>query len=144
MSKDSTIGTPSLSIGLWFRMATEQLHGTVEEQADQLYGMAEEAMEEGRFTGAVRYFAEIERALPGYRDVPQRLASARRARNEQRFSLFGSLLGAMLLIVLARILNASSEWVFLAAGAIGLILGFVLSQLIYSLTAGRSGATADE
>jgi len=37
-------------------MPTKKLEGTVEEQAAQLYEMAAEAMAEGRYTGALRYY----------------------------------------------------------------------------------------
>lgn len=117
-------------------MAKIELHGTVEEQAAQLYDLAEEAMEEGRYTAAYRYYQEIERAVPGFRDVPKRLAAARYAKREQRFLLWGSLIGAMLLVILARVLGAENELVFLGAGVAGLGLGFVASQLLFPRIAG--------
>ena len=61
------------------------LQGPVEEQAAEIYDMALKAMEEGRYSGAYRYFQEIERAVPGFRDVPERLRQADYARHEQRF-----------------------------------------------------------
>ena len=111
-------------------MPTLKLYGTLEEQASQLYDMAAEAMQEGRYAAAYRYLREIERALPGFRDVPERLAQANYARREQRFLAMGSMAGAIVLIIVARLLNARSEWLFLAAAVLGLAVGFFLSLLL--------------
>jgi hypothetical protein len=116
----------------------QRLEGTVEEQAAQIYDLATEAMQEGRYTAAYRYYLEIERALPGFRDVPQRLAQANYARKEQRSLLMGSLAGAMLLIVLARLLGNSNELIFLGAAVLGLAVGFVLTLVLYPRLAGRT------
>jgi hypothetical protein len=109
----------------------QRLEGTVEEQAAQIYDLAAEAMQEGRYTAAYRYYLEIQRALPDFRDVPERLAQANYARREQRTLLLGSLTGAMLLIVLARLLGNNNELIFLAAAVLGLALGFVLTLALY-------------
>ena len=112
-------------------MPVKTLEGTVEEQAAQIYDLAAEAMQEGRYTAAYRYYMAIERALPGFRDVPQRLAQANYARKEQRSLLMGSLTGAMLLIVLARLLGNANELVFLGAAVLGLVVGFGLTLVLY-------------
>lgn len=113
------------------------LTGTPEEQADQLYALAEEAMSEGRYSGAYLYWSEIEKALPGYRDVPQRLARANLARREQRFLLMGALVGAVILVALARLLGAQRELVLFAAAVLGLLAGWLVSLLLFSATVGR-------
>ena len=121
-------------------MAKKQfLQGSVEEQAQQLYDMALEAMEEGRYTAAYRDFEEIERALPGFKDVPERLAQARKAKREQRWLLWGSLLGAIVLIILARVLGARNELVFLAAAAAGLVIGFAVTLVLVQRPSARGG-----
>ena len=109
-----------------------QLTGTPEEQADQLYEMAEEAMSQGRYSGAYRYWLEIEKALPGYGDVPQRLAEANRARREQRFLIMGALLGAAILVFVARTLGTQSELVLFGAAVAGLLVGWLISLLLFS------------
>ena len=113
------------------------LHGPVEEQAAQIYDMALKAMEEGRYSGAYRYFQEIERAVPGFRDVPDRLLQANYARREQRFLALGSFTGAIILIIVARLLNAQSELVFLGAAIVGLMAGFFVSLVLYPRIARR-------
>jgi hypothetical protein len=120
------------------------LQGPVEEQAAHIYDLALEAMEEGRYTAAYRYYQEIERAVPGFRDVPQRLEQARYAKSEQRFLLWGSLLGAMAGIILVRLLGAPSEWWFLGAGIVGLLAGFLFSQPLFRLTHRPPGAASSE
>lgn len=112
-------------------MPVKTLEGTVEEQAAQIYDLAAEAMQEGRFTAAYRYYLEIERAVPGFRDVPELLAKANYARKEQRFLLLGSITGASVLIVLARLLGNDNELVFLGVAVLGLLLGFGLTLLLY-------------
>jgi hypothetical protein len=119
------------------RMPVKTLEGTVEEQAAQIYDMAAEAMQEGRYSAAYRYYQEIERAVPGFRDVPERLAQANYARREQRSLLLGSLTGAMLLIVLARLLGNDNELIFLGVAVLGLILGFALTTALYPRLARR-------
>lgn len=109
----------------------QRLEGTVEEQAAQIYDLAAEAMAEGRFTGAYHYYQEIERALPGFRDVPELLAKANYARKEQRSLLLGSIAGASILIVLARLLGNDNELVFLILAIFGLALGFLLVSGVY-------------
>ncbi len=100
-------------------MPVKTLEGTVEEQAAQIYDLAAEAMQEGRYTAAYRYYLEIERAVPGFRDVPERLAQANYARKEQRSLLMGSLAGAMILIVLARLLGNTQRVDFSRRGRSG-------------------------
>lgn len=118
-------------------MPVRRLEGTVEEQAAQIYELAAEAMQEGRYTAAYRYYLEIERAVPGFRDVPERLAEAKYAKREQRSLLMGSFAGAMVLIVLARLLGNDNELIFLGVAALGLILGFALTLALYPRLAKR-------
>ena len=119
-------------------MPVKTLEGTVEEQAAQIYDLAAEAMQEGRFTAAYRYYLEIERAVPGFRDVPELLAKANFARKEQRSLLLGSMAGAALLIVLARLLGNNNELVFLGAAVLGLVGGFALTLALHPRLAKRS------
>ena len=113
------------------------LQGPVEEQAAEIYDMALKAMEEGRYSGAYRHYQEIERAVPGFRDVPDRLLQADYARCEQRFLALGSFTGAIILIVVTRLLNAESELVFLGAAIVGLLAGFFVSLVLYPRIARR-------
>ena len=114
-----------------------QLTGPVEEQAAQMYDMAVTAMEEGRYSGAYRYFLEIESAVPGFRDVPERLRQADYARREQRFLAMGSFAGAIILVIAARLLNAQNELVFLGAAVAGLLVGFLITLVLYPRIARR-------
>lgn len=118
-------------------MPVKTLEGTVEEQAAQIFDMAAEAMQEGRYTAAYRYYLEIERAVPGFRDVPELLTKASYAKREQRSLLMGSLAGAIVLIVLARLLGNDNELIFLGAAVLGLVLGFALTLALYPRLARR-------
>lgn len=119
-----------------------KLTGTPEEQADQLYELAEEAMSQGRYTAAYRYWQDIDKVLPGYRDVPERLAEANLARREQRFLIMGALLGAVVLVFLARSLGAERELVLLGAAVLGLLVGWLISLLVFSATVRRRKTTS--
>ncbi len=119
-----------------------KLTGTPEEQADQLYELAEEAMGEGRYTAAYRYWQDIDKVLPGYRDVPERLAEANLARREQRFLIMGALLGAVVLVFLARSLGAERELVLFGSAIVGLLVGWVISLLVFSATVRRRKTTS--
>lgn len=112
------------------------LQGTVEEQAAQLYDMAVEAMGEGRYSAAHRYLREIERAAPGFRDVPDLLGKAAYAKKEQRSLLLGSILGGIVMIILARSLGAQNELIFLGAGTIGLLAGFFIVLTLFQRAGG--------
>jgi hypothetical protein len=112
------------------------LQGAVEEQAAQLYDMAVEAMGEGRYTAAHRYLREIERALPGFRDVPELLAKAAYGKKEQRSLLLGSIFGGIVMIILARSSGAQSELIFLGAGAFGLLAGFFIVLALFQWAGG--------
>lgn len=102
-----------------------------------MYDLAVAAMEEGRYSGAYRYFLEIESAVPGFRDVPERLRQADYARREQRFLAMGSFAGAITLVIAARLLNARNELVFLGAAVAGLLAGFLITLVLYPRIARR-------
>jgi hypothetical protein len=122
-----------------------KLTGPVEEQAAQLYDLAVTAMEEGRYSGAYRYFLEIENAVPGFRDVPERLRQADYARREQRFLALGSFAGAIILVIAARLLSVQNELVFLGVAVVGLVLGFLVTLFLYPRLVRRPTApTASE
>jgi len=108
------------------------LPGTVEEQAAQIYDLADEAMQQGRYTGAYHYYQEIERALPGYRDVAARMAQAKRAKREQSNLLIGSILGGALAIALARLAGNNNELIFIGVAILGLLAGFAVTALLFS------------
>ncbi|MCS6842704.1 MAG: hypothetical protein NZ528_00030 [Caldilineales bacterium] len=107
------------------------LQGTVEEQAAQLYDMAVEAMRDGRYSLAYHYLKEIERALPGFRDVPALLAQAKAAKQEQRTLGWGAIVGGIAMIGLARSLGVDNELVLLALAALGLLIGFFVTLALY-------------
>lgn len=107
------------------------LQGTVEEQAAQLYDMAVEAMRDGRYSLAYRYLQEIERALPGFRDVPTLLAQAKAAKQEQRALGWGAIVGGIAMIGVARGLGVEGELFLLAAAAGGLLVGFFVTLVLY-------------
>ena len=114
------------------------LPGTVEEQAAQIYDLAEEAMQQGRYTGAYHYYEEIQRALPGYRDVADRMAQAKHAKREQSFLLIGSIVGSAAAIALARLAGNSNELIFIGVAILGLLAGFAVTALLFSRGSRRS------
>jgi hypothetical protein len=88
-------------------------------------------MAEGRYTSAYRYLLEIDQAVPGFRDVPELLERTAYAKREQRFLITGAMGGLIVLVVLARVLGADNEWVFLGAAFAGLFGGLFAGGLLF-------------
>jgi hypothetical protein len=114
-------------------MRKVKLEGTLEEQADQLYEMAQDRMQRGAYTGAVYCLEEINKHLPDYRDVPILLDQAKAAKREQMILLLSSLAGAIVLISVTRRLGITHELASLAIGALGMVLGWFVGYIFYSL-----------
>lgn len=112
------------------------LQGTLEEQAAQLYDVATAALADGRYSSAYRYLLEIDQAVPSFRDVPQLLKKAAYAKREQRFLITGAIGGLMAMVILARLLGAANEWIFLGAAVAGLFGGLFAGGLLFRTIAG--------
>ena len=111
-------------------MAKKQLSGSVEEQCDFLYQLAQEKREAGNYTGALYALKEIVKHRPDYQDAAQILVSVRQQKKAQTIRLLVSLLGAILFIGIGSMSGLRNDLWLLALGFIGLLVGYGVSQRI--------------
>ena len=74
-------------------MAKQVLAGTLEDQCEFLYILAQEKMAQGNFTGATYALKEIVKHKPDYRDAATLLAEAKRQKSKQSGLLLSGFLG---------------------------------------------------
>lgn len=105
-------------------MPKQTLTGTLEEQCEFLYQMAQEKMTQGNFTGAVHVLEEIVKHVPKFRDAATLLAEAKQKKAEQRRLIFWVIGGAILFIALGTIVQLPNDWLFIMFAVIGALIGF--------------------
>jgi hypothetical protein len=113
-------------------MAKQLLTGSLEEQCEFLYQLAQEKMKAGNYTGAAHALKEILKYAPDYRDAANLLEQAKRRKAEQRRNLLVSLAGAVVFIGIAVVLDVSNDFWKLAFAFVGLLVGFAVANLISS------------
>lgn len=111
-------------------VAKRQLTGTLEEQCDFLYQVAQEKMASGNYTGAVYALKEIVKHKPDYGDAAQLLEDARKRKSAQSFRLIISLAGAALFLAAGTFAGLQNDlWLFALAFA-GLLAGYIVANLV--------------
>ncbi len=113
-------------------MAKQLLQGSLEEQCEFLYQLAQEKMAAGNYTGAAHALKEIVKYAPEYKDAQALLAEVKRRKAEQRNMLLISLLGAVVFVVLASAAGLPNDFWMLGAALIGLTVGFGVANWLYS------------
>lgn len=113
-------------------MPKQTLSGTLDEQCETLFTLAQEKMTQGNFTGAVHALKEIVKHNPTYPDAKGLLVEAKKRQSEQRFLLLCGLGGAALGVGGASIANLPNDLWMLAAGAVGLVVGYGIGNLVNS------------
>jgi hypothetical protein len=108
-------------------MQRKQLTGTLEEQCEFLYELAQRKMAEGNFTGAAHALKEIVKHVPDYRDAAVLLQEAQQHKAEQRRLLLSALVGAMLFIGIGTLLQLPSDLLFLLLAVVGALVGYALA-----------------
>ncbi|MEZ4870283.1 MAG: hypothetical protein R3C14_53630 [Caldilineaceae bacterium] len=111
-------------------MPKQELTGTLDEQCDFLYKMAQEKMAQGNFTGAVHALKEVVKYAPDFRDASRLLQEAQRKKKAQSRLLLISLLGAAIFVGVGTWLQVTSDWLFLAFALVGALLGFGVGNLL--------------
>lgn len=114
-------------------MPKQLLTGTLEEQCDFLYAMAQEKMGEGNFTGAYHALKEVVKHAPARQEAVALLAIAKERKSEQTRLLLISLTGGILFIAIGSALRVSGDLWLLALGFIGLVVGYGVGNLLNSL-----------
>jgi len=114
-------------------MPKQLLTGTLEEQCDFLFEMAQEKMREGNFTGAYHALKEVVKYAPERKEAVALLALAKERKSEQSRLLLVSLVGAILFIGLGSFARLSNDLWLLALGFVGLLVGYGVGNLLNSL-----------
>jgi hypothetical protein len=110
-------------------MPKQILSGTLEEQCEFLYQLAQEKMTQGNYTGATHALQEIVKHAPTFRDAAALLDEAKQKKAEQRSLLFSAMGGAALFIALGTILQLPNDWLFLTFAIVGALLGFAIGNV---------------
>ncbi len=105
-------------------MPKQTLTGTLEEQCEFLYQMAQDKMAQGNYTGAVYALKEIVKHLPTFRDAAALLNEAKQKKSEQQRMLFFVIGGAAVAIGLGTVLRLPNDWLFLLFAVAGAFVGF--------------------
>jgi hypothetical protein len=114
-------------------MPKQVLTGTLEEQCEFLYNLAQEKMAQGNYTGAVHALKEIVKHAPDFRDASQLLAEAKRRKSIQTALLMYAMAGSAIFIGIGTVLQAGNDWIFLALAVVGALVGYAAGNWIQSL-----------
>ena len=113
-------------------MPKQTLQGTLDEQCDFLFNLAQEKMAHGNFTGAVHALKEIVKHKPTYPNAQVLLTEDKNRQSEQRFLIFYGFAGAALGVAVASVAQELNDLWLLAAAGVGLIVGYGAGNLINS------------
>lgn len=114
-------------------MSKQLLRGTLEEQCDFLYELAQEKMSAGNYTGAYHALKEVVKYAPERKDAVALLALARQRKSEQTRLLLISLAGAILFVGIGSAARLSGDIWLLALGFVGLLVGYGAGNLLNSM-----------
>ncbi len=114
-------------------MPKQLLTGSLQEQCEFLYQLAQEKLAAGNYTGAAHALKEIVHHSPGYRDAAQLLATVKRKKSEQRNLLLLSLLGAIVFVGIGTFSGISNDLILLMLAITGLLVGYGSTNLMRSL-----------
>lgn len=111
-------------------MPKQKLTGTLEEQCEFLYQLAQEKMSQGNYTGAVHALEEVVAHAPAFRDAATLLQAAKRKKSEQRRLLFAAMGGSALFIAVGTVLQLPNDWLFLLFAIVGAFVGFGIANFL--------------
>jgi hypothetical protein len=124
-------------------MPKQLLTGTLEEQCDFLFEMAQEKMSVGNYTGAYHALKEVVKYAPERKEAVALLAQAKERKSEQSRLLFLSLCGAILFVGIGSALRLSGDLWLLALGFVGLLVGYGIGNLFNSLRSRRGAESTN-
>lgn len=105
-------------------MPKQLLTGTLEEQCDFLYDLAQQKMAQGNYTGAIHALKEIAEHAPGYKDVAVLLEQVQQRKREQSLLIVTSLFGLALFVGAGSLVGVSNDLWFLVLAVMGSVVGF--------------------
>lgn len=112
-------------------MQKQELTGTLEEQCEFLYELAQEKMADGNYTGAAHVLKEIVKYAPEYRDAADLLQTAQQRKSEQRVLLTGGITGAVLFVGIGTLLQLSNDLLFIVFAVCGTVVGYICANVIF-------------
>ena len=118
-------------------MQKQQLTGTLEEQCEFLYRLAQDKMAEGNFTGAVHALKEVVKHSPSFRDAAVLLQVAQQRKSEQRTLLFFGIAGAIVFTALGTWLQPANDLWYIGLILLGAIMGYGFGNLLNSFRTQR-------
>lgn len=113
-------------------MQKQQLSGTLEEQCEFLYTLAQEKMAEGNYTGATHALKEVVKHAPTFRDAAALLQVAQQRKAEQRKLLLFGIAGALLFTAIGTWLQLGSDLIFIGLIVVGALVGYATGNLVNS------------
>jgi hypothetical protein len=113
-------------------MPKQLLAGTLEEQCEFLYNLAQEKMAQGNFTGAEYALAEVVKHAPDFRDAQALLAEARARKAAQRRLLIAGILGAILFVGFGTLLELSNDLLLIGLALVGVVVGYGVGNWVES------------
>ena len=115
-------------------MTKQLLTGTLDEQCEFLYKLANEKMEQGNYTGAIHALDEILAYAPDYGDAAEMLALAKKRKSEHRMLLLWALLGLSVFVVLGSMLGLPNDLYLLLFAVVGALIGYGVGTWIGRFT----------
>ena len=105
-------------------MPKQLLTGTLAEQCDFLYDLAQQKMAQGNYTGALHALKEIADYAPDYKDVTVLLEQAQKRKREQTMLIVTSLFGLALFVGAGSLVGVANDLWFLVLAVVGSVVGF--------------------
>lgn len=121
-------------------MPKQVLTGTLEEQCEFLYNLAQEKIGQGNYTGAVHVLQEIVKHKPDYRDAAQLLAETKARKSEQTFLLLMAMVGAVVAVAIGGMVGVPNDLIFLLVLLIGALVGYGVGNFVQSFRQRRTAS----
>lgn len=116
----------------------------LDEQLSQAYEKAEELLEKGSYSRALRLLQKIERLQPDYRDITNLIPQAEEGKRLQTFVQWTAGLVAVLSVVIGWLLGVRNDLGLLALGAAGILAGIVVGNMLYAARSGGHERNQDD
>lgn len=113
-------------------MQKKQLSGTLEEQCEFLYELAQQKIAEGNYTGAVHVLDEIVKHVPDYRDAADLLQQTQQRKAEQRKLLWAGLAGGVIFVGIGTLLQLPNDLLFILLAIVGVLVGYGVANAFRS------------
>lgn len=113
-------------------MPKQLLTGTLDEQCEFLYQLAQEKIAQGNFTGAAHALQEIIKYAPGYKDSAALLVEIKQRKARQSRLVIAGLIGAALGVGVGTLTGVGNDLIFIVYAGVGLVVGYGVGNWIES------------